>query len=64
MGIIAVWQAITIRDWMLGIFGVIIVLMALANIGCCGVNGCSINPYHKPVNAKPEKVGYEEVVNK
>lgn len=44
MGIIAIWQAIVSKEWILGLAGGFLLYMALANIGCCGAGGCSIQP--------------------
>ncbi|WP_288071402.1 hypothetical protein [Hydrotalea sp.] len=60
----AITQAFLSHDWLLGIFGGIVAYMALANIGCCGVGGCSTNTYQrKTINhqAATEEVTYEEV---
>jgi hypothetical protein len=51
MGIIAIGQAIATKEWILGLAGGFLLYMALANIGCCGVNGCSIQPPN--VDRKP-----------
>lgn len=59
----AIAQAFISHDWLLGIFGGIVACMALANIGCCGVGGCSTNTYQRTSiqQQTPEEVTYEEV---
>jgi hypothetical protein len=58
IGVYAFWQAIITKEPMLGLAGLFIAAMALANMGCCGINGCQI------ISSKPvlkEKISYEEV---
>jgi len=33
-------QAVFTKEWIIGIVGVLFAVMALFNVGCCGVNGC------------------------
>lgn len=47
MGLVAMGQAIATRDWIMGLAGGFLLFMALANVGCCGVNGCTIQPRSK-----------------
>jgi len=42
MGLAAVGQAIATKEWIVGLAGGFLVFMALANIGCCGANGCAV----------------------
>lgn len=58
IGLYALWQAIVTKEPMLGLAGLFVAGMALANIGCCGVNGCQITS-SKPVLR--EEISYEEV---
>ena len=51
MGIVAIGQAIAAKEWILGLAGGFLLYMALANIGCCGVNGCAVPP--PKVSRKP-----------
>jgi len=63
MGVIALGQAFYTKEFLIGAAGAFLVFMALANIGCCGVNGCSI----RPVSKKPEEneeVSFEVVNDK
>lgn len=41
-GIAAIIFSIPGRDILLGLAGGFLLLMAVLNFGCCGVNGCSI----------------------
>jgi hypothetical protein len=52
MGLVAMGQAITTRDWIMGLAGGFLLFMALANAGCCGVNGCAIQPRIKSPGIK------------
>jgi hypothetical protein len=58
IGLYAFWQAIVTKEPMLGLAGLFVAGMALANIGCCGANGCQISS-SKPV--LKEEISYEEV---
>ena len=63
MGVIALGQAFYTKEFLIGAAGAFLVFMALANIGCCGVNGCGI----RPVSRKPEEneeVSFEVVNDK
>ena len=44
MSLIAIAQAIVTKDWIMGLAGGFLLFMAIANVGCCGVNGCTIRP--------------------
>jgi hypothetical protein len=57
-GVIA--QGVYHREVIYYVVGGILVLMALANAGCCGTQGCAVDT--KKVNVKEEKeIVYEEV---
>jgi hypothetical protein len=53
-------QGIVAKETTTIILGVVFGGMAVANIGCCGMGGCAINPPSK--SNKEEEVKYEEVV--
>jgi hypothetical protein len=60
MGVVALGQAIAMRELLLGAAGSFLIFMAMANIGCCGVNGCVT----RPVSSTPEMaedISFEEV---
>ncbi len=58
LGIAILVQGIVVKDILTVVLGVMFGGMALANIGCCGTNGCAINS--RPTN-KSENVDYEEL---
>lgn len=52
------WYA---KDSTTAIVGVLLLLMGVFNIGCCGANGC-YTPVKKNKKASPNDPVYEEVV--
>jgi hypothetical protein len=52
MGVIAIVQAIATKEWILGLAAGSLWFMSLANIGCCGPNGCAIQPPSKSSRSK------------
>ena len=61
IGVIALVQSIIQKDITLGIIAGFLLLTAIANVGCCGSNGCAVN--YK--NSKNEKeIEYEELDKK
>ena len=60
LGVIIIVQAVIIKDWTMGILGLLFTAMPVFNIGCCGVNGCSA-PAAK-TTVKNKDISYEEVV--
>ena len=58
LGIAILVQGIVAKETMTMVLGVIFGGMALANIGCCGTNGCAIN--NRPTN-NTQKIHYEEL---
>jgi hypothetical protein len=62
MGIIAFGQSVYTGEILIGLAGAFLMFMALANIGCCGVNGCGFNALKKPVNSE-EDISFEVVNN-
>ncbi len=63
LSIIIIAQAVSVHDTAMSFAGAILLLMAIANVGCCGSNGCA-TPAYKKVNSdkKEETISYEEVV--
>lgn len=43
IGIVALVQSVIQRDITLGIIAGFLLLTAIANVGCCGTNNCSVN---------------------
>ena len=68
VGIIIIWQAIATREWAPGLVGGFLVLLALANIGCCGPAGCSTPGRSKAISGKTREdaadVLFEEIENR
>lgn len=60
IGVFAAVQAIYTMDIILGIAAFVIGGMAIFNVGCCGVNGCSTS--YKLSKKQNQAVEYEEVV--
>lgn len=61
LGAIALVQSIVQRDIIFGIVAGFLVLTAIANVGCCGSNGCTVNFSNRK---KESEVVYEELDNK
>ena len=60
LGVAIIVQSVLVKDWAMGILGVLFTGMSVFNIGCCGIGGCA-TPVNK--NTKPVKdISYEEVV--
>jgi len=57
VGIAALVQAIIYRDASIGFIGGLLVIMAVANIGCCGAR-CATAPVRQP---NEKEITYEEV---
>ena len=64
LGIAIIVQSVIVKDWTMGILGLLFTCMPVFNIGCCGANGC--NTDYKNNNKKNDvtDVDYEEVVVK
>ncbi len=60
LGIAIIVQSVLIKDWTMGIIGVLFTSMPVFNIGCCGVGGCAA-PVKKS-NETTKDITYEEVV--
>lgn len=61
LGIGILVQGIFARDTVSIILGAAFAGMAVANLGCCGSNGCAVNK--RSVSNKTEDTHYEEVVS-
>lgn len=42
MAIAIIYQGIDLQQWLFVGIGLLLALMPLLNIGCCGTNGCSV----------------------
>ncbi len=58
LGIAALLQAFIQKDITLGLLAAFLLLTAIANIGCCGANGCAVNFRQ---NRKEKEIIYEEL---
>lgn len=61
MGLIALVQSAVQKDITLGIIAGFLLLTAIANISCCGSNGCAVNYSNRK---KESEILYEELDNK
>lgn len=60
LGCIIIGQAFLMKDVMLGVAGLVFSLMAMFNVSCCGVNGCSMPKQKLKQNEKVD-IQYEEI---
>ena len=60
LGILVIIQSISEKNYMLTVAGGLFAVLALINVGCCGANGCAVNPRVNKNDLKKEGV-YEEV---
>ncbi|QEC67461.1 hypothetical protein FRZ67_09195 [Panacibacter ginsenosidivorans] len=60
IGIMAIIQAYQQGSWALAIAGFFVVILAIANLGCCGAAGCNVKSSRREDNSKNEIV-YEEL---
>lgn len=56
----AMVQGITKAEYVLVLAGGLVAIMALFNIGCCGISGCVV-PQKQKHPSKKENITYEEV---
>lgn len=61
LGVVALVQSVIQKDITLGLIAGFLVLTAIANVGCCGSNGCAVNYSNRK---KESEVVYEELDNK
>ena len=61
LSVIIIAQAVSVHDTAMSIAGVLLLGMTLANIGCCGINGCATPIYKKTEKKKEETISYEEI---
>jgi hypothetical protein len=59
LGILIIVQGVVAGDWLFAGAGLLLSLMPIMNIGCCGTSGCD-TPVRK-TNINTEEVSYEEV---
>ena len=64
---IAVWAIIAAfqtKEVALGLIGGLLLIMAVMNIGCCGVRACPPQGPDKKLSQKPGEINYEEIIQK
>ena len=61
LGVAIVIQGIVLKDAMSLVLGIIFGGLAVANIGCCGTNGCAIDNRSTNID---QKTDYEELDTK
>ena len=65
IGVWCIIAAFQTREAVLGLVGGLLLLMAVVNIGCCGVSKCSTQmTAGKNRSQKPEEINYEEITQK
>ena len=63
IGIAILVQAVTAKDILFAIAGLLFTGMAVFNVGCCGMGGCTIpNTITKKTTDVTKDITYEEVV--
>ena len=64
LGLLVLVMGIQMRDWSAGLISLVFLYMALANTGCCGVQGCytpAIKNKNTPLAETEKGIDYEEV---
>lgn len=61
LGIFIIVQSAIVKDWTMGILGLLFTTMPVFNIGCCGTGGCTVAPPKGSAETKKD-ISYEEVV--
>jgi hypothetical protein len=60
LGIVIIVQSVIVKDWAIGLLGILFTAMPVFNIGCCGVSGCAAPA--KKSSEIIKDITYEEVV--
>ena len=61
IGVTVIGQAVMMHELLLAIGGGMLTTMAVLNIGCCGAQGCGVNP-RKEISPKGlDETHFEEV---
>lgn len=61
IGVTVIGQAFMMQELLLGIGGGMLTTMAVLNIGCCGAQGCGVNPRKDASKTSLEDTRFEEV---
>ena len=65
IGVWAIIASFQSKEAVLGLMGGLLLVMAVMNIGCCGVSGCRTpTTTRKNTSQKTEEVNYEEITQK
>lgn len=60
LGIFIIVQSVIVKDWTMGLLGIMFTLMPIFNIGCCGTGNCAMTP-SKGVITDTKDIAYEKV---
>jgi hypothetical protein len=60
LSVAIIFQAIETKDMFYGVLALLLVYQTIANVGCCGVNDCTVPPA-KNSPAEMEEPEYEEL---
>ena len=61
-GVFFIVQSIQMHDVLIGIIAGFFLLTAVANVGCCGAQGCA-TPTKKDTKDSMEEISFEEIKN-
>ena len=61
LGIFIIVQSVIVKDWTMGILGLLFTIMSVFNIGCCGIGGCATAAPKRSAETTKD-ITYEEVV--
>lgn len=64
IGVTVIGQAVMMQELLLAIGGGMLTTMAVLNIGCCGAQGCGVNPRKDIAARGPEETQFEEIKGK
>lgn len=60
-GITALIYAFQTHDFVLGIAGILLTVMAVANIGCCAGGSCAVSSRRREQNGEEKEHEFEEI---
>ncbi len=64
IGVWAIIAAFQTKEVVLGLMGGLLIVLAVMNIGCCGIGVCTAQSPDKNLSQKPEDINYEEIIEK
>lgn len=59
LGLLIIAQGVKQHEWMVMVGGVLLSLLPVFNIGCCGVSSCG--PRRSSSQKQPEEITFEEI---